>query len=575
MTDTIVPPPAPPSEGVATNVIPGSGKQLAWYFLYGTVGLVAIILVLGYLQQEFTVGNINQAAVDYETNSINLVLSEEPPQLDSGTATDSVSGMLLGHVMEGLLRYNANDELIPGIAHDWEVSEQAARFHLREDAFWSDGTPVTAHDFVFAWRRALAVETASQYAFIMYPIKNAEKVNRGELPTEELGVTAVSDYELEIQLERPTPFFASLTAFTTFFPINEAFYKTRGDNYATNAEDLIFNGPFSMVHWAHDASVRLEKNPYYWNKDAVRLDAINFGYILRDSEARLRLFESGAIVFAGIAAENLDKALEKRWLIKEHNSGAVYFTEINHRPERLTANWNLRRALQLVNDPVELVNKVVKIPGFQPGESIFPTWIKGVDGYFRDEYPMKEHVPNPVLAREHLAKAMEELNLTSPPTLTLLSGDNPTSNKQSEYFQAHWRKHLGIEIRIDRQIFKQRLAKMQSGDFDLVLAGWAPDYDDGLTFGDLFASWNENNRGRYVSEYVDKNVRIAQNSTDPRERMEAFNKVQHRIYDDVAIILNYESGSLYVIDERVGGVSRRVIGADPDYAFAYLIDEES
>ena len=573
MTETIGPPPSDSTQGPSSNVIPGSGRQLAWYFLYGVLGLVAIILVLGYLQQEFTVGNINQAAVDYEANSINLVLSEEPPQMDSGTATDSVSGMLLGHIMEGLLRYNAQDQLVAGVAYDWAMDNQSARFHLRKEATWSNGTPVTAHDFVFAWRRALDPATASQYAFIMYPIKNAESVNRGELPITDLGVTAVNDHELLVQLERPTSYFLSLMAFTTFFPINEEFYNSREGNYATNAEDMIFNGPFAMVHWAHDASVRLEKNPEYWNQDAVSLDAINFGYILRDTEARLRLFESGAIVFAGISAENLDKALEKRWQIKEHNTGAVYFTEINHRPDRLTRNWNLRRALQLANDPIELVNKVVKMPGFIPGESIFPTWIKGVDGFFRDEYPMQKHVPNPVLAREHLAKAMDELGLTEPPTLTLLSGDNPTSHKQSEYFQNVFRKHLGLFIKIDRQIFKQRLAKMTEGDFDLVLAGWAPDYDDGLTYGDLFASWNENNRGRYASDFVDQNVRIAQNSTDPRTRMEAFNNIQHQLYEDVAILINYESGSLYVLDDRVGGVARRVIGADPDFSFAHLIPE--
>lgn len=573
MTDTIVPPPAESAKGQATNVIPGSGRQLAWYFLWGVLGLVLLIMGLGVLQQLFMERNFNQAAIDYEAKSINLVLSEEPPQMDSGTATDQVSGMLLGHIMEGLLRYDRKNNLVPGVAYEWQMDDKSARFLLREDALWSNGEPVTAHDFVFAWRRAVDPLTASQYAFILSPIKNAMEINRGELPITSLGATAVSDRELHVELSRPTSYFLSLMAFPTFFPINEEFYLSREGNYATNAEDMIYNGPFAMVHWAHDASVRLEKNETYWNKDAVLLNVINFGYILRDTEARLRLFESGAIVSAGLSAENLDKALAKRWLIKEHMTGSVFFTEINQRPERLTSNWNLRRALQLVNDPVELVNKVVKIPGFLPGESLFPVWVRGVDGYFRDEYPPKKHVPNPELAREHMAKAMEELGLSEPPTLTLLTGDNPNSHKQSEYFQALFRKHLDIDIKIDRQIFKQRLAKMTAGEFDLVLAGWGPDYDDGLTFGDLFASWNENNRGEYKSDYVDENVRIAQNSTDPRERMQAFANIQQRLYDDVAILLNYESGSLYVLDERVGGVARRAVGVDPDYSFAYLIPE--
>ena len=573
MTDTIAPPVQEPSQGTSSNVIPGSGKQLAKYFLYGTAGLVVLVFLLGVLQERFTVGNINQAAVDYTANSINLVLSEEPPQMDSGTATDQVSGMLLGHIMEGLLRYDHQNNLVPGVAHEWEMDDESARFLLRDDAYWSDGRPVTAHDFVFAWRRAVDPITASQYAFILSPIKNAMPITQGELPISDLGVTALNDHEIVVELERPTSYFLSLMAFPTFFPINEDFYHSRAGNYATNAEDMIYNGPFAMVHWAHDASVRLEKNEKYWNKEAVALNVINFGYILRDTEARLRLFESGAIVSASLSAENLDKALAKRWLIKEHKTGSVFFTEINHRPERLTSNWNLRRAIQLVNDPSELVNKVVKIPGFLPGKSLFPVWIKGVNGYFRDEYGAPKHVPNPELAREHLAKALVELGLSEPPQLTLLTGDSPASHKESEYFQNLYRKHLGLDIKIDRQIFKQRLAKMTSGEFDLVLAGWGPDYDDGLTFGDLFASWNENNRGRYKSDFVDENVRIAQNSTDPKTRMDAFANIQQRLYDDVAILINYESGSLYVLDERVGNVARRAVGVDPDYSFAYLIPE--
>ena len=552
-----------------SNAISGSGRVLAIYAVIGILGVGVLVMLLAFLQG-FTVENINQDAVDYETNSINLALSEEPPDLDSTKATDAVSGMLLGHVMEGLLRYDSNNDLVAGVAESWEVTSLSGCFKIREDARWSNGDPVTAHDFVFAWRKVVDPNNASEYAFIMYPIKNAEPITKSEIPKEELGVRALGDRELCVELERPTSYFLKLLAFPTFFPIQEKFFSETEGSYSEDADKLLYNGPFAMTHWAHDASVRLEKNEMYWNRDSIRLDAINFGYMIRDTNARVNLFEAGAIVTAGLDAEMLDKAMQKGWWIEQHLDGVVFFIDFNHRPERATANWNLRRAIQLVNDPEELVNKVIKVPGNLPTTSIFPSWVRGVEGYFRDEHPAPPHRPDAELARQHLELAKQELGIEGELSLTLLTGDNPSSNKQAEYFQNLLQKHLGINIRIDRQIFKQRLAKMTSGEFDMVMAGWGPDYDDGLTFGDLYASWNENNRGRYKSDYVDEQIRLAQNSIDPIVRTEAFARIQQRLWDDVALLPSYERGNLFVEDDRVHGIVRRVVGADPDYSNAWI-----
>ena len=553
-----------------SNTIPGSGWQLLRYAAIGIVSFILLLSFLGYLTTLSGSRSVSTGAVDVETNTITLALTEEPPQLDSTRATDQVSGMLLGHVMEGLLRYNSENQLTEGVAESWTHGELDATFKLRDNAIWSNGAPVTAHDFVFSWQKVVDPATASQYAFIVFPIKNAEAINQGLLDPSTLGATAVDDRTLHVQLERPTPHFLKLMAFPTYFPINESFYESTNGGYGANAEDLNFNGPFVMSQWAHGANVKFEKNPTYWNRDAVKLDVINFAYILRDTKATLNLFESREIIQAGLNAEELDRAMKNRWVIKQHNDGSVFYMSLNHRPGRLTANYNLRRALQLVNDPHELVNKVIKLPGILPGESLFPVWLRGVNGYFREEYPAPKHIPNEKLGREHLAMALEELNLTELPPLFLLTGDNPTTHKQSEYYQNLFQKKLGIEVKIDRQIFKQRLDKMTRGDFDLVMAGWGPDYDDALTFGDLFASWNENNRGRFADDELDAQVAIAQTSSDQRVRMEAFARIQQILYEKVGILFQYERGSLYVIDARVNGVVRRAVGVDPDYSFAYI-----
>ncbi|HIL85802.1 MAG TPA: peptide ABC transporter substrate-binding protein, partial [Pseudomonadales bacterium] len=154
-------------------------------------------------------------AVDFESQTLTIALTQEPPQLNSAKATDQVSGTVLGHLMQGLVRYDRRGKVIPGVAERWEMDEKTATFWLREDAKWSDGKPVTAHDFVFAWQRVVDPKTASEYAFILAPIKNAAEINEGKLPVTQLGAVALDDRTLQVNLARPTAYFVKLTVFST------------------------------------------------------------------------------------------------------------------------------------------------------------------------------------------------------------------------------------------------------------------------------------------------------------------------------------------------------------------------
>lgn len=510
-------------------------------------------------------------AVDYENQIITIALTQEPPQLDSTKATDQVSGFVLPHVMEGLLRYDRRGNVVPGVAEKWEVDKEGATFWLRKNAKWSDGKPVTAHDFVFAWRTALAPKTASEYAFILYPIKNGEKVNNGELDTSELRAEAVDDYTLRLEFERPTSYFLKLTAFTTYFPIREDFYKAHEDRYAADASDLLYNGPFKLVDWVHSASLRMVKNETYWDKDSITLNEIRADYITEDTRARLNLFIDGKIVQTRLDGETYKDALTQRFRIRSFSTGSVFFLDYNHRDGRPTKNLNLRKAIQHVFDPDEFVNKVLGTPGNLPGKSIFPVWLEGVKGKFRQEYPAPEAELNLAKAKEYLDKAKQELGVNKIPPLVLLVGNSPTAAKQAEYLQGLLKQRLDIELKIDTQTFKQRLAKMTAGDFDLVGAGWGPDFDDVMTFGDLLASWNLNNRGRYSNPEYDRLVRVAMDSLDPEIRMDAMAALQKILFEEAVILPQYEQGVIYLLHDKVRGVVRRVVGADPDYTYARVV----
>lgn len=542
-----------------------AGRQIMYLGLASLLGFGSLMWFLASLSQE---GASN--ALDPVEGSVRLALSEEPPQLDSSRATDTVSGEILGHVMEGLLRYDEFNRIAPGVAERWEIGTTKATFWLRNDAFWSDGTQVTAHDFVFAWKTALDPQTASEYAFILYPIKNAEAINNGQLDTTALGATALNDSTLLVHLERPVAYFDSLLVFPTYFPIKQSFYADRQGRYGADASDLLYNGPFLIEKWVHGSQLRMTRNPHYWARDRIRLNVIDYAYITSDVNATLNLFKDGKIAIAGLNSENLDDALQRRWKLERFNEGCVGYISFNHRSERLTRNRHLRKAMQLTMDTNELVYKVIAMPGNLPGVSFFPVWLKGVENRFRQEYPAPKTRVDIDQARLHLAQAKKELKLDEWKALTFLTGDRATTNKISEYLQQELREKLGLEIKIDRQIFKQRLAKMSSGDFDMVLAGWCPDYADPLTFGDLFASWNKNNRGEYKNLDLDHWVRIAQNSPEPLARMNAFSEIQKIIHAEAVILPTYESGSVYVRDPRLKGVVKRAVGMDSDYSGAYI-----
>ena len=517
-----------------------------------------IVLVLFAVCQPAIADN----AVDAKTRTIRLVCPAEPPTLDSARVTSGIEFHILGHVMEGLGRYDAGNRVVPGVAKDWRIEGTEATFHLRPEARWSDGSPVTAHDFVFAWRRALDPATASQYAYILYPVANAKAVNEGRLPLEALGIQAIDDRTLTVTLERPnTLHFETLLAFPTYLPARRPFVQAKGERYGANAEDILYNGPFVVAKWVHGASLRLERNPHYWDSQSIQLNVIDMPYMTSDTRVAVNLFRDGAIAMAGLDADALDTALERNWAIERFPNGVLAFLAFNHRPDHPTANRHLRKAIQAATDTDELVRRVIKLPGTLPGASLFPNWLKGVSGRFRDEFPAPPSRKNLEAAREHLATARNQLGEL--PTITLLTGESPTARKQAEYLQEAYRTRLGLSVKIDPQVFKERLEKMRTGAFDLVIAGWGPDFPDPLTYVDL-VSRTPNNHGRYENPALDQWLTIAQLSNDPEERMKAFDHIQRIVDEDAVLLPLFEAGSVYVRDPRLKGVVRRAVGFDPD-----------
>ncbi|MGL5756960.1 MAG: ABC transporter substrate-binding protein [Paraclostridium sp.] len=248
------------------------------------------------------------ASVD-ERDELNLTSSSDIPSLDMSKATDSLSFSVANNVMEGLVRVDNNGNIVDGIAKEWKSSEDKKTwtFKLREDAIWSNGDKVTAKDFEYGFKRTLNPSTASQYGFIMYDIVGAEDYNIGKVSdSKNVGVKAIDDYTLEINLVRPVNYFDRLMSFPVFFPQNESFIIEQGDKYGTTNESTLYNGPFTLTKWKLDDVYIMDKNQNYWDEEAVKLKSVNTK-IVKDGSADVNLYENGDIDFVGITNEFIDK----------------------------------------------------------------------------------------------------------------------------------------------------------------------------------------------------------------------------------------------------------------------------
>jgi oligopeptide transport system substrate-binding protein len=517
------------------------------------------------------VASLWAAAVDYQHQRIAIPLTAEPPNLDSAKTTDAISILVLSQINEGLLRYDQSGELTGAVAQRWQMNGKQVRFQLRHNARWSDGRAVTAADFIAAWRRVVDPATASSYAFLMYPVKNAQAINRGELPPSALGVKALSDDQLLVELERPCAYFFSLMAFPTYYPQRRDFAEAQGQHYAADADNLLFNGPFALASWVHGASLKLVKNPLYWDQADVRLQQINIDHITSDTGAILNLFKNDEIAMTDLGAETLQTALQSRLYLQKFPTGYLYFVRFNLRPDHITANKTLRRALQAVFDSETYTNKVVARPGVLPGRSLFPMSVRGIKRPFRLEYPMPAVEVSLTTGKKLLAQAKRELGVSEIPPLVLLTSDSPAALRHAEYLQNLFHLTLGLRIRLERQIAKQFWAKEDAGEFDLTISSWGPDYDDAMTFGDLFTSWNQNNRGQYHNPEYDHWVEVAQNNLDAPTRMQAFDHMQKLISTDAVILPLFESALLYVQHPQLKGVVRYRFGGDISFRYAEVV----
>ncbi|MGB9679113.1 MAG: peptide ABC transporter substrate-binding protein [Thermoanaerobacteraceae bacterium] len=501
---------------------------------------------------------------------INLNLGDEPPTLDPQKTTDEVSITILNDVLEGLVRYNMDGKLEKGsgLAKDWEISPDGLTytFHLR-DAKWSDGNPITAQDFEFAWKRALNPATAAQYAYQLYYIKGAEEYNTGKGSADNVGVKALDDKTLQVTLKAPAPQFLGLTSFATYLPLEKSVYEKYGDKVGSDPNTLVYSGPYMIKSWEHEQSITLEKNPNYWDKDNVKLETINFT-MLKDNNTIVQNYDSGALDSIFVPGDYIDKYKDTpEYGVKA--LATVWYLQFNNK-DNIFKNANIRKAFTLAINRDLFVKEVAK-NGSLPAEALVPPGIPGYDGDFRKEAGEAYFKDNDVAqAKEDLQKGLQELGLSKLPKITFLGGDSDTAKKYQMALQQMWNKALGVTVDIQSVAFKVRLDMMDKGNYQIVLAGWGADYNDPMTFLDLWEKGNGNNTAFYDNPNYDKLINEAKVNGDLKARNEEMIQAEKLLMEDMPIGPLWFQARPYVTKQYVKNLYIPTFGPDWELKWTYI-----
>ncbi|OEC02604.1 ABC transporter substrate-binding protein [Lysinibacillus sphaericus] len=457
---------------------------------------------------------------------LNLVIPSEPPSLHPQLATDSTSSAILINVFEGLTRSDAEGQPQPAMAEKWDVSEDGLTytFHLR-DAKWTNGDPVVAGDFEYAWKWALNPENLSEYASVFYPIKGAYEYNNAEGTVDEVGIKAEDDKTLVVTLTNPTPYFLELTAFKTYSPVNQKVVEGKEDWYAEAGENYVTNGPFTLDTWKHSDSIVLKKNEGYWDAANVALNTVNIGMVENEATA-VTMFKNKEIDYLGspyqtVALDAIDgfKA-DKSLNIDDH--AAIYWYKFNT-TDKITGNANIRKALTLAIDRQGLIDNVTK--GEQkPALGMVPSAISGFEkdrGYYKD---------NDVEgAKAALEAGMKELGIKDAKDIKLNLSFNTSEGHAAiaQYIQEGWSKNLGITVSLDNSEWQVYLEKLNVLDYQIGRMGWIADYNDPYTFLEMFdTAKNGNNDTGWENPKYKELLKQAIAEVDTAKRLELLKEAE-------------------------------------------------
>lgn len=516
--------------------------------------------------------------------TISVMLSTNVMSLDTCLATDGESFEVIADCVDGLTQMDADGAAVAAAAESWDVSDDGLTytFHLREDAVWSNGDPVTANDFVFAWQRGVTDNEEYGYMFSdIAQIVNASAIQNGEADVSELGVTAVDDYTLEVNLEVPVSYFESLMYFPTFYPINQSFYESLDEGtYGTSADTYLSNGAFILTDYIPGtASISLEKNPDYYDADTVQLDGIDY-QVVDSSDNALTAFESGNLDLVTISGDQVSAAQEDAELSDNLEiTGAGYmwyitFSQTENNANGYLANTNLRLAISNAIDRESIVDNYVMDGSIATYTAVPPQFAASTttgEDFSADQDMFSDVCSYDVeKAQEYYELACEELGQDTF-TFTIIYGNNE-GDEVAAVAQAIQQMIMdalpGVTIELSNMTKSERLDKMQNDNYEIALTRWGPDYADPMTYLGMWVTDNANNYGFWSNEEYDSIIEsctTGELTSDYDARWEALYEAEAIVMEEAVIAPIYTKSNANLIADSVDGVEFHPVAVNRVY----------
>ncbi|GAA4708176.1 peptide ABC transporter substrate-binding protein [Brevibacillus fulvus] len=473
-------------------------------------------------------------------------INSEPSSLDPGVATDADSFDMIYACFEGLTNYDTNGQLVNAQAESFENSPDFTQFtfKLRKDLKWSNGDPLTAHDFEYAIKRNLDPKTASGYAYQLYYLKGGEEYNTGKGKAEDVGVKALDDYTIQFDLKAPTPFFRELTFFPTLFPLHQKTIEAN-PQWAAEAKTIVGNGPFIMDSWEHKNKIVFVKNPNYWDKDHVKLDRIEITMI-DDNNTAFSMFENGDLDWGGYPASTLPpdaiQALKDQdRLMVADNPGTQSVVFNTEKPP--FNNKKIRQAFAYAINRQEIIDNIL-----QTGVPAAYGWVPvsmglNPDGYFKEDQEK---------AKQLLAEGMKELGLSKFPTVTYTYDTTEVNRKMAEALQDQWRKTLGVTVNLETAETKVYQERRSQGNFDMIRFQWGADFNDPINFLEMFRDKDGgNNHPNWENPQFKQLIDQSYHETDLDKRKDILKQAETILMDEMPLAPINFRGNPYVKNDKV------------------------
>ena len=509
------------------------------------------------------------------SSDMNVMLETPVESLDPQQATDGTSFEVIADYTDGLMQMDADGQAVPAIAESYDLSDDGLTytFHLRSDAKWSNGTPVTAADFVFAWQRAVDPAVASEYAYMLSDIgqiKNAAEIIAGDMDKSELGVTAVDDTTLQVELNVSVSYFLSLMYFPTFYPVNEEFFNSCGDTFATSPETTLSNGAFILDSYEPAATAfHLTKNADYYDAGRIQLSGLSY-QVIQDSQQALMSYQTGALDTTLVNGEQVDQVKDDPEF-KTVGAGYLWYVSPNMDAVPELANLNVRLALTMAIDRDAITGDVLKDGSAPTYTAVPPEFAAGPDGsdFSADQEKFADVCTyDATAAADYWTKGLEELGITEL-SLDMVVDADDAPQKVAQVLKEQWETTLpGLTVNLVVEPKKQRVQDMQDGNYQLGLTRWGPDYADPMTYLGMWVSGNSNNYGLWSNADYDAIIDECTTGdlcTDAEGRWERLYDAEQIVMDEAVIFPLYTQCNAEMLSSKVTGVEYHPVALNRVY----------